>query len=190
MSTSVAGKFQDHYSVLGVEPNSDTEFIHRAYSALATRFHPDNRQTADKARFAAVTLAYEVLSDPEARKTFDAIRRGPERESAPQFSGSKFFDAIGNEAGRRMAILCVLYDRRQRKPFTPSLAVRQLEVMLTVSPEQMNFTLWYLKQRGLVKADDTSSLLITVEGMDYLENNLPSIDAILPFLKPAGRPHP
>ena len=190
MSTSVAGKFQDHYGVLGVEPNSDTEVIHRAYSALAARFHPDNRQTADKARFAAVTLAYEVLSDPEARKTFDAIRRGPERESAPQFSGTKFFDAIGAEAARRMAILCVLYDRRQRKPFTPSLAVRQLEVMLTVSPEQMNFTLWYLKQRGLAKSDDTSSLLITVEGMDYLENNLPSIDAILPFLKPAGRPQP
>jgi hypothetical protein len=62
--------------------------------------------------------------------------------------------------------------------------------MLTVSPEQMNFTLWYLKQRGLAKADDTSSLLITVEGMVYLENNLPSIDAVLPFLKTAGRPQP
>jgi DnaJ-class molecular chaperone len=190
MSTSVAGKFQDHYSVLGVEPKSDAEVIYRAYSALAARFRPDSRQTGDKARFAAVTLAYEVLSDPEARRVFDTIRRGPEQESAPQFSGTKFFDAIGNEAGRRMAILCVLYDRRQRKPSTPSLAVRQLEVMLTVSPEQMNFTLWYLKQRGLAKSDDTSSLLITVEGMDYLENNLPSIDTILPFLKPAGQPQP
>jgi curved DNA-binding protein CbpA len=190
MSHSVAGKFQDHYSVLGVEPKSDTEVIHRAYSALAARFHPDNRQTGDKARFAAVTLAYEVLSDPEARRAFDTIRRGPEQEPAPQFSGTKFFDAIGNEAARRMAILCILYDRRQLKPFTPTLAVRQLEALLTVSPEEMNFTLWYLKQRGLVKADDTSSLLITVEGMDYLENNLPAIDTILPFLKPAGQPQP
>ena len=190
MSTSAASKFQDHYSVLGVEPKSDTDVIYRAYSALASRFHHDNRQTGDKARFAAVTLAYEVLSDPEARRVFDTVRRGPERESAPQFSGPKFFDEIGNEAARRVAILCVLYDRRQRKPSTPSLAVRQLEVMLTVSPEQMNFTLWYLKQRGLVKADDTSSLLITVEGMVHVENNLPSIDTVLPFLKPAGQPQP
>ena len=67
MSVSAAGKFQDHYSVLGIEPNSDTDVIHRAYSTLAARFHPDNKHTADKARFAAVTLAYEVLSDPEAR---------------------------------------------------------------------------------------------------------------------------
>ena len=190
MSTSVAGKFQDHYSVLGVEPKSDAEVIHRAYSTLVARFRPDNNQTGDKAKFAAVTLAYEVLSDPQARRVFDAIRRGPEQESAPQFSGTKFFEAIGSEAGRRMAILCVLYDRRQRKPFTPSLAVRQLEVMLAMSPEEMNFTLWYLKQRGLVKADDTSSLLITVEGMVHLENNLPSIDTVLPFLKPAGQPQP
>ncbi|MDP2999295.1 MAG: DnaJ domain-containing protein [Bryobacterales bacterium] len=190
MSTSAGGKFQDHYSVLGVEPKSDSEVIHRAYSALAARFHPDNELTRDKARFAAVTLAYEVLSDPEARAVFDAIRRSPGHESAPQFGGTKFFDAIVSEAARRMVILCVLYDRRQQKPFTPSLAVRQLEVMLTVSLEEMNFTLWYLKQRGLVKADDTSSLLITVEGMDYLEKNLPSIDTILPFLKPAGRQQP
>jgi curved DNA-binding protein CbpA len=175
---------------LGIEPNSDTDVIHRAYSTLAARFHPDNKHTADKARFAAVTLAYEVLSDPEARGMFDAIRRGPERESAPQFSGPQFFDAMGSEAARRLAILCVLYDRRQRKPFTPSLAVRQLEVMLTVTPEQLNFTLWYLKQRGLVKSDDTSSLLITVDGMVHLENNLPPIDTVLPFLKPAGQPQP
>ena len=190
MSTSSDGKFQDHYSVLGVEPKSDSVVIHRAYSALAAKFHPNNELTRDKAKFAAVTLAYEVLSDPEARRVFDTIRRSPGHESAPQFSGTKFFDAIGSEAARRMAILCVLYDRRQRKPFTPSLAVRQLEVMMTVSQEEMNFTLWYLKQRGLVKADDTSSLLITVEGMDYLEQNLPSIDAVLPFLKPTGHPKP
>ena len=86
MSISAAGKFQDHYSVLAIEPKSDTEVIHKAYRTLAARFHPNNGPTADKARFAAVTLAYEVLSDPEARRVFDTVRRGSEKESAPQFS--------------------------------------------------------------------------------------------------------
>lgn len=188
MSTPLAGKFQDHYLVLGIEPKSDSDTIHRAYSTLAAKFHPDNKSTGDKEKFAAVTLAYEVLADPEARRAFDTVRGGPAKESAPEFSGTKFFDRIRSETSRRNAVLCVLYDWRQQKPFTPSLALRQLEGLLGVTSEELDFTLWYLKQRGMVRSDDKSSLLITVEGMDYLEHNIPSLESIQPFLKSNGRP--
>jgi hypothetical protein len=123
------------------------------------------------------------ISDPEPRRSFDAIRSGPEPESAPRFRGQQFFDSVGSEAGRRVAVMCVLYDRRRQKPSAPALAVRQLESLMSISPDDLTFTLWYLKQRGLVRNDDTSSLYITVEGMDHLEKDLPSLDAVLPFLK-------
>jgi hypothetical protein len=40
-----------------------------------------------------------------------------------------------------------------------------------------------LKQRGLVINDDKSSLEITVDGMDYLERNHPSVEAVMPLIK-------
>jgi hypothetical protein len=123
------------------------------------------------------------ISEPESRRPLDAVHGGPEQESAPRFSGQQFFDSVAGEAGRRAAVMCVLYDRRRQKPSAPSLAVRQLESLMNISPEDLAFTLWYLKQSGLVRNDDTSSLYITVEGMDHLEKDLPSLDAVLAFLK-------
>ncbi|MBI4875340.1 MAG: J domain-containing protein [Acidobacteria bacterium] len=183
MSTPRAGKFQDHYEVLGVEPKADSETIHRAYQALALKYHANNKQTADKAKFDSVTQACEVLSDPVTRRVFDSVRGGPEQPSAPEFSGARFFDSVRREEGRRHAILCVLYDRRQQNSFVPSLSMRHLEGMLKVSSEELNFTIWYLKQRGYVISDDRSSLQITVEGMKFLEDHLPSFEDIAPFLK-------
>jgi hypothetical protein len=43
--------------------------------------------------------------------------------------------------------------------------------------------LWYLKQRGLVRSDDKSSLHITVDGMDFLENKKPTPDEVMRFIK-------
>ncbi len=56
--------------------------------------------------------------------------------------------------------------------------------MLETTTEGLNFALWYLKQRNLASSDDKSNLLITVEGMDYLESNPPTPEAVMPLLKP------
>ncbi len=195
MSTPLAGKFQDHYAVLGIDPKSDSDTVHRAYSALAAKYHPNNLSSGNKEKFDAVTLAYEVLADPAARKAFDSVRTGPEQEGPPRFRGEEFFESVSEETSRRFALLCVLYDRRQQRPFAPSLAVRQIEAILTPSAEELTLTIWFLKQRGLIRSDDKSSLQITVEGMEYLEKNLPPFAAIKPLLKlmdataqPAAKP--
>jgi len=43
-----------------------------------------------------------------------------------------------------------------------------------------------LKQRSLVTSDDKSNLLITVEGMDYLETNPPTPEMVMPLVKAVG----
>ena len=73
----------------------------------------------------------------------------------------------------RTALLCLLYDRRRLKPFTPGLSMRRVENILECTSEGLSFALWYLKQRNMVASDDKSNLQITVEGMDYLETNPP-----------------
>jgi hypothetical protein len=183
MSAPVAGKFQDHYAVLGLEPSCDSDAIQTAYAKLAQKYHPNNRETGNKESFEAVNLAYEVLSDPNSRREFDALKGIGPREGAPKFSGPEFFNAFGRDTVLRSAVLCVLYDRRRTRPFTPALSLRHLESLLDATTEELNFALWYLKQRSLVAMDDKSSLQITVDGMDYLANSSPSAEVLMPFIK-------
>jgi hypothetical protein len=176
-------KFQDHYAILDVDPKSDSDTIQKAYAKLAQRYHP-KADTGDPEKFEAVNLAYEVLADPELRSGFDKLKGVNQDQGAPRFTGLGFFDALGRESALRIALLCVLYDRRQTKPLTPSLSVRHLESILDTTPEELSSVLWYLKQRNMVKSDDKSSLHITVDGMDFLENKRPSPEDVMRFIKP------
>jgi hypothetical protein len=190
MSAPISGKFQDHYKVLEIDPKSNLEAIQKAYGKLAQKYHPRNTQSGDQAKFDAVNLAYEVLSDSGLRAEFDKLRSGGEDKTEFNFSGLGFFAALGHETALRAALLCVLYDRRRLKPTTPGLSVRRVENMLETTPEGLIFALWYLKQRNLVASDDKSNLLITVEGMDYLETNPPTPEMVMPMFRAIGLASP
>jgi curved DNA-binding protein CbpA len=186
MSAPLAGKFQDHYAILGIDPKSDSETIQRAYAELAQKYHPNNLATGSLDMFDAVNLAYEVLCDTEQRSVFDKVKGVNQQATTPKFTGVDFFDTLGREALLRAAILCVLYDRRLTAPSTPSLSIRHLELIVEATAVRLNSALWYLKQRGLAASDDKSSLQITVDGMDFLENAKPLPEDVMPFIKPAA----
>lgn len=183
MSAPLAGKFQDHYAILGLDPKSDSETIQRVYGKLAQKYHPNNPETGDKEKFESVNAAYEVLCDPLLRREFDKLKGINQEEGTPKFSGLAFFDMLGRESVLRSALLCVLYDRRLTKPFTPSLSLRHLENILDATSEEVSSALWYLKQRGFASSDDKSSLQITVDGMDFLEGSKPSPEAVLRLIR-------
>ena len=183
MSSPAAGKFQDHYEVLAIDPKSGPDAIGMAYSKLAQKYHPSNLSSGDKDKFDAVNLAYEVLSDLQLRREFDKLKGVSDEDGPPTFSGAGFFDLLGRDNGLRAALLSVLYERRRRKPFTPSLSMRHLEGILEASEIELNFTLWYLKQGGMVESDDKSSLQITMNGINFLEANRPTAEMVMPFIK-------
>ncbi|MBV9768380.1 MAG: J domain-containing protein [Bryobacterales bacterium] len=186
MSAPLEDKFQDHYAVLGVDPKATSETIQGAYLRLAPKFHPKNVETGDVILFEAVNRAYEILSDPQRRKEFDRLQGIGAQTSDPQFSGIDFFAALERETSLRTAVLCLLYDRRRTQPSTPSLSMRQVEIMMKATAVDLSAALWYLKQRNLVSSDDRSSLQITVDGMDFLINKKPLPEDVLPFIKPAA----
>jgi hypothetical protein len=186
MSGPLASRFQDHYDVLGIDPRSDSETLQSAYAELARRYHPNNPDTGDQEAFDAVNAAYEVLSDPAQRFAFDNLMGIGEDANCPQFSGTEFFESLGSDAGLRAALLCILYERRKKKPLNPGLPMRYVEAMLSAELDELFFVLWYVKQRGWVASDDKSNLLITVQGMDYLDTNRPSAALVLPHIKPAS----
>ncbi len=74
---------RDFYEVLGVPRDASRDEIQRAYRKLARTYHPDiNKDPGAEKQFAEVSEAYDVLSDPETRRRYDAFgedfRRVPE----------------------------------------------------------------------------------------------------------------
>jgi DnaJ-class molecular chaperone len=65
---------KDPYEVLGVARNAQPEEIRKAYRQLAKKLHPDLNPGDAKAeeRFKEAASAYDLLSDPEKRRRFDA----------------------------------------------------------------------------------------------------------------------
>lgn len=66
---------RDYYDVLGVAPDAGAAEIKRAYRRLARRYHPDISADDRAVSFREVARAYEVLRDPDRRRTYDAALR-------------------------------------------------------------------------------------------------------------------
>jgi hypothetical protein len=54
---------------------------------------------------------------------------------------------------------------------------------MEISPAEIILTTWYLKAKGLISSDDKSNLIITVEGIDFLEQQRPNPAAIRRMLR-------
>jgi curved DNA-binding protein len=103
---------RDFYEILGVGRDAKPPEIQRAYRELARQLHPDvNKDPGAEERFKDVSEAYDVLSDPEMRKRYDAFgpdfRRVPDdvspedfarsRPRAAQGDGVRFTTSFGDE---------------------------------------------------------------------------------------------
>ena len=66
---------RDYYEVLGVDRGADDAEIKKAFRRLARELHPDVNKHDPEAeeKFKEAAEAYEVLSDPERRRTYDAF---------------------------------------------------------------------------------------------------------------------
>src|SRR5947209_20429167 len=69
---SMATNKRDYYEVLGVSRSASEDELKKAFRRLAKQYHPDtNKEQGAGARFIEINEAYEVLSDPQKRATYD-----------------------------------------------------------------------------------------------------------------------
>jgi curved DNA-binding protein len=82
----MAIKFKDYYETLGVPRGATEEQVKQAFRKLARKLHPDVNPGDKSAedRFKEINEAYEVLSDPENRRKYDAL--GPDWKSGADFT--------------------------------------------------------------------------------------------------------
>jgi curved DNA-binding protein CbpA len=162
----------DYYEILQISANAEPETIHRVYRLLAQRFHPDNAETGNDSRFRLLSDAYQVLSDPERRAKYDVLHANQRQERWRLVStGAQAENDFGTEELVRLTVLEVLYTRRRLEPGNVGLSPLDLETLTGRAREHLEFTLWYLGQKKYVSRTDNSLLMITADGVDYLERN-------------------
>jgi len=96
---------EDLYKILGVEKTATPAELKKAYRKLARKYHPDSNPDDKQAesKFKEISAAYDVLSDPEKRKQYDAgpamFGGGGPGGGAQGFDPAMFRDMFGGGYG-------------------------------------------------------------------------------------------
>ncbi|MRR12077.1 J domain-containing protein [bacterium] len=92
------GLATDHYRLLQVRRDASPEVISAAYRRLMKDAHPDAGGDPERAR--RLNHAYEVLSDPDSRRAYDAALPAEAQQELLHTLSYRLGMSIGRYAGR------------------------------------------------------------------------------------------
>jgi curved DNA-binding protein CbpA len=172
----------DYYEFLEISPQATQETVHRVYRYLAARYHPDHAGTGNLEKFAQLTSAYKVLSDPNRRSEYNALRATNQPIQNPMSSTIDFMDQVEGDLNRRLAVLTILYYRRRMYPSNPEVSLVEIEHRMGFPRDYLDFTTWYLTKKKYITRADNWDFTLTVEGVDFIETQratVPVLDRLL-----------
>ena len=165
-------KFIDYYDLMFISPDADTEIVERVFRVMAKRYHPDNAETKDRDRFDLIVEAYDILSDPVKRASYDA---GYDEQKAAQwkeqYQSTTTSQGFEDETQIRFGILSTLYQERKHNPSQPGVGQWQLEKAIGLPDTVLEFHIWYLRGKKWIERLESGMLAITPDGVDKFEGS-------------------
>ena len=161
--------FVDYYEILELSPKANAGTVERVLRHLATRYHPDNAETGSRALFELLIEAHNVLRDPEKRAAYDVRYKAHSDVRWKIAEKAASGNGVEIDADIQNRILAILYEQRRRNSREAGVAPFQFERLLDCPLEHLEFHLWYLKEKGWIKATENGTLAITVDGVDRVQ---------------------
>ena len=125
---------RDYYEVLGVSRGAGDGEVKKAFRRLARELHPDVNKHDPEAeeKFKEAAEAYEVLSDPERRRTYDAFGHEGLRSGgwAPASDFGSFEDVLSAFFGRGDPLFGDLFGFGRSGPASGGDLAARVEVSL------------------------------------------------------------
>ena len=140
---------------------------HPAHLVCCAAVSSDTKRAATKGAFREIQEAYSCHHpETRARTTRLRARQQPLAAGATGAQAERDFEINSG------AVTCSnALHHATVEPASPAIFSTELETLLGRPREHLEFTIWYLVQRKYLIRDDQSRLMITAEGVDYLEQN-------------------
>jgi hypothetical protein len=194
-----ADPFVDYYEFLMVSPTADRAMIEWAVRLMLTRYGKKSGEHTDGAKYELVKEAYRTLADPKRRELYDTLRRdqlgAPEPELPDEPAGAAAsalvptrmkdktvtLDSIRveNSVTRadvelqiklRQGVMSSLYDIVITRPRNPELGRAEIARAAGVRIDEVEFTIWFLREKGLLKTTNQGLYAITAKGVEWVES--------------------
>jgi curved DNA-binding protein CbpA len=159
---------EDYYEILRLDPAADQESIDRAYKNLARQYHPDNHETGDPEKFMQIARAYQTLSDGELKAVYDRSLNASGTNALVLLTEAA--DSVSYEGDELLfdRILTFLYTSRRKNLRRSGLGIFHLEEMLGYPSDDLEFHLWYLREKGYAERLENGLFSITAQGVDRI----------------------
>ncbi len=115
-----------YYQILNVQATDDAGLIKKQYYQLAKYWHPDHNEAVNALEmFQKVSVAYDILKEPETRRQYDLLSAVYEAKDFPTLGSLKIYK---NQAGKDDAALRVLKQRLVKTDFKKAVVEERKDI--------------------------------------------------------------
>ena len=189
------GPLIDYYEFLMISPQADRAMVEWAVRLMLTRYGKKNEQQADAEKYELVKEAYRTLADPKRRAAYDKERAQslrPAPEAAPASAApsalperleggpidpqtvrvelTATLEDVRLQKRLRQAIMSSIYDVIITRPRNPELGRAEIARAIGVRIDEIEFAIWYLRERELLRTTSQGLYAISTAGVDWVEN--------------------
>jgi hypothetical protein len=159
----------DYYEFLMISPTADRQMIEWAARLMLARYDPQKSKTPDEKKCQLAKEAFRTLADPKRRAAYDAELGPKQPAGGPDAKASVTRQDVIEAQQMRQAVMLMLYQAVMRKPRDPDVGRTELARQIGVATQDLEFALWFLRERDWITATQAGSYAITVIGAEWVE---------------------